>query len=345
MNSLKEKIKYYYFYFHLIIKDFKSDIKIPILKRINLLYRGFTSEKLYLYNLKNYKYHNYLSDHQGSMARYLNDPFSEIVSNKFIFSKLINSEFKIANLLGLVYNNSFYPNVKEKLKNILLSNKYLVCKPVVGGGGEGVIIIKNNGVNKFLINAKRELNLSDTCNLIKSKHNCILTEFVQQGKFANSLNPHTINTIRVLTLFDMNTRNPFIARAVFRIGTKKSFPVDNFSKGGLSSLINLDDGSLGPAFRITSNHNENTFKTHPESNSKIDGKIIPNWDGLKNDILNLCCKFPMLKSIGWDFILSDDGLVLIEANHHSDFHLLQCHGPMLLDKRVKDFYKFHGIIK
>ena len=53
---------------------------------------------------------------------------------------------------------------------------------------------------------------------------------------------------------------------------------------------------------------------------------------------------PMLKCIGWDFVLTDSTVVAIEGNHHPDPDVLQCHSPLLIDEKIKNFYKYHKII-
>jgi len=71
---------------------------------------------------------------------------------------------------------------------------------------------------------------------------------------------------------------------------------------------------------------------------------MPNWDLIKNEILNAASKIPFIHYIGWDVVITDDGYKVIEANNYSDVNLLQVHQPLLRDDRVLEFFKYHGII-
>ena len=150
--------------------------------------------------------------------------------------------------------------------------------------------------------------------------------------------------MRIITLIDPKTNKAFIARAVQRIGVKASAPQDNFTKGGLSAAINLETGQLSDCTRHPKTQEQLRFTHHPDTNIKIEGVTIPNWKSLEAQILHAANSLPMLKIIGWDFVISNNGLVAIEGNHHPDPDVLQGHEPLLIDERIKAFYKFHKII-
>ena len=150
--------------------------------------------------------------------------------------------------------------------------------------------------------------------------------------------------MRIITLIDPKTNKPFIARAVQRIGVKSSAPMDNFTKGGLSASIDLQTGVIGDATSHPNNLTHVRHSSHPDTGFKFEGLVIPKWKDIKSEVLDGAGKLPMLKCVGWDFLLSDKGLVAIEGNHHPDPDVLQGHEPLLTDERIKAFYKFHKII-
>jgi hypothetical protein len=57
--------------------------------------------------------------------------------------------------------------------------------------------------------------------------------FVRQHLSVGRFNPVTLNTLRLVTTRNPDSKEPFIAGAVLRIGTSRSWPVDSFARGDL----------------------------------------------------------------------------------------------------------------
>ena len=217
-----------------------------------------------------------------------------------------------------------------------------MIKSVIGGGGKGVYVIEKKDSFIFINGHKMQNKKFES--FFSNLDNSIVTEFINPGKFSKSLNKDSINTMRVLTLINPKNNKPFIAAAAQRIGVKSSIPMDNFTKGGLSCLIDLDSGKLSDATSHPKNIKHIRFQVHPDSKCNFSSMSIPNWNKLKSEIINLSSNLPMLKCVGWDFLLTDDGLVALEGNHHPDPDVLQGHKSLLSEKNVVEFYKYHKII-
>lgn len=343
---MKNLIYRFYFYVRILIKDIKDRFPISFYLKLKLLSNGFLSEKYTLYRLDKYPWDLFLSDYDTSISRYINEPYNEIISNKYIFSKLVNSCIKVPCLYGVVLKGTIYFEGHHCWEDLKDNKSSLVLKPVSGGGGKGVYILKpTDNVENFLLNFDRIISFVELTKMVGKLDNYILTEYINPGKFSSSLNPKTINTLRVLTLIDPYNGKPFIARAVHRIGVNKSFPMDNFTKGGLSSIIDIDSGRLGKATAHPKDTNFDYYEAHPDNGLVFYNKLIPNWDDVKKKILHLASSLSVLKAVGWDLILTDEDVFAIEGNHHADPDVLQCHGPLLDDKKIKRFYKYYGIIK
>src|SRR5690606_13045480 len=106
----------------------------------------------------------------------------------------------------------------------------LIIKPLTGGGG--------NGISKVIWNVD-DVFFSGFCKskeafvkTIHSGRDYLMTEIISQTGLSHSIFPHSINSIRVLTMMDPRTDQPFIATAVHRFGVTKSGVVDNWSAGG-----------------------------------------------------------------------------------------------------------------
>jgi hypothetical protein len=55
-------------------------------------------------------------------------------------------------------------------------------------------------------------------------------------------------------------------------------------------------------------------------------------------------KVPYIKYIGWDIILTDNGIVAIEGNNHPEPRSVQAHQALLKLSQVKKFYQDYHII-
>jgi hypothetical protein len=340
------KNKYYKIrtYINIIRKDLKDKFPISFFKKIQLWRKGFLAEKHTLYQFDKNDHKNYFSDYHASISRNINEPFNDLLTNKLVFSEVIGKVLKVPQTYGWIFNGIYYNKDESNIENLLSKNKEIVIKAVNGGGGKDVFIIKKESNNNYVINNIKRLQKEELLQFMSTLNNFIVTEFIKPGFFSESLNKDTVNTMRIITLMDPKTNKPFIARAVQRIGVKTSAPMDNFTKGGLSAPIDLETGILGDATSHPLNSSHTRYSSHPDTGFKFEGKVIPKWNDIKSEILNGVGKLPMLKCVGWDFLLSDKGLVAIEGNHHPDPDVLQGHEPLLTDERIKAFYKFHKII-
>ena len=73
--------------------------------------------------------------------------------------------------------------------------------------------------------------------------------------------------------------------------------------------------------------------------------VVPNWDNVKKSIVDIANSFDFLNYVGWDLVVTNEGIKIIEGNNYSDVNILQIHKPLLVDERVKKFYKYYGILK
>lgn len=327
----------------IIKKDLTGHYQTSFLKRLRMWSKGFLSEKQTLYQFNRNDYRLYLSDYQTSMARWINEPFNEVLTNKLIFEEIVGSYIQVPETLGWIFNGAYYGKGIPTLEKLIDNERKFVMKAVTGGGGKSVYIAQSKGDQVFL-NEKQEMTRSEFLKFVKGLNNFIISKYIEPGSFSKSFS-NCLNTLRVLTLFDDKENKAFVARAVHRIGVISSAPMDNFTKGGLSASINIQTGELSDATGHPKDENHIRHSIHPETKSQIKGAIIPNWNKIKEEIELAASKLPMLKVVGWDIMISDDGVYAIEGNHHPDPDVLQAHGPLLSDDRIRRFYKVHKIIK
>lgn len=342
--SLKDKYYQFRSYLNIIQKDRKDRFPLPLPLKMKLWKQGFLAEKHVLYGLDKHDSSLYLTDYQASMARWINAPFNELLTNKYIFEKIVGQHIRVPTNYGIIVNGTYHPQKEYTLNWVLDGPKQFVIKPIDGGGGRGVYIISKEAADTYLLNRTESISKQALELKLGQLNNYLVMEFIQQSNFSQGLYPKSVNSIRALTLIDPQTQEPFLARAVQRIGVAKSAPQDNFTKGGLSANINLETGQLGRATCHPKRSVLDWFDAHPDTGDTFAGQYIPNWATLKSALLKATAALPMLPCVGWDLVITDEGLVAIEGNHHPDPDVLQAHEPLLSDKRINDFYRFHKII-
>src|SRR5690606_13493700 len=156
------------------------------------------------------------------------------------------------------------------------------------------------------------------------------------GEFPKSLYPDATNTMRIMMMRNPLTNQGFIAACAQRIGSKKTYGKDNLALGGYCAGVDIETGKLSSLYP--------NLDKHPETNKQIKGLIITNWDQIKNELINVFDKLPFLKYIGWDIILTDEGIYAIEGNDHPDPKVVQGYKPLLIDNKIKEFYQYYQVI-
>ena len=99
-------------------------------------------------------------------------------------------------------------------------------------------------------------------------------------------------------MIDPIHNNAFIPIAVYRIGTKQSSPADNWTQGGISALIDIETGRIRKGVIYPRNGKKVFLEKHPETGARIEGQLIPNWNKIKEKILNASNKHKYIKYIG-----------------------------------------------
>jgi hypothetical protein len=335
----------------LIKKEAKSSIRVSLRNRIWALHHGFLSENVVLYGLTRSNIHEYLSDFPYVRAHPINGCFSKLIDDKFTMYFVLQAfreylpEYYFLILrdevvpVGTTSYNDATPYTAESVLDLCRNKGSIVLKPFTGACGVGFHKAVFNG-QCFSIDGKK-LKDFELTGYIQKLDNYIVTEYVQQHDYAKSLFPHSTNTIRILTMRDYETHKPFIATAIHRIGRTCSSPVDNFSQGGLSCMIDLSSGILRRGVTYPSESVILWHDKHPDTGQQITGTQIPRWSQVRERILEIAEYLTYLPYMGWDVVITSNSFKIIEINSLSDVNLLQIHSPLLRDERVRRFYSCH----
>lgn len=314
--------------------------------------RGFTSESVILYGLTKNNYTDYLSDYQLMKTRFIHSPAAYFLNHKVAFVDLLENLVTMPKTLAVIDRGQYISKDDRFLHlNDLVTylqsneNHKIVLKPILGAEGRGVSVVRwQDGA--IYCNDKA-LTVRDFWAYLEFLDEYFISEFIVQGAFSRGLYPHSLNTIRILTMVDPVTDQAFIAAATFRVGTDQSRPTDNFRRQGLSVAIDWESGVLGRAASVPQDGKVAWHEVHPDTGVPLTGRQVPHWDQVKSGILAVADYIYQAKGIsysGWDVVLTDDGLSLLEGNSIPGVSLHQVHQPLLNDPMVRAFYEYHGVL-
>jgi len=309
-----------------------------------LLKAGFHSDKHHLYECgpNGLPVDLYVGDFERLMKRRINGEYGCFLDDKLLFNQAFSSFFRCPLNYGLIESGRFSPlteacltvSPEQSLSDSNLPERF-VLKRASGGGGKNIHLVSRDSADSFLVNGVAKTagqllgDISETAYLV--------TELLGQGSYASGLYPHSINTVRVVTMRD--AQGPFIAFAVQRIGRECSRPTDNLNRGGMAALVDLDSGVLGVARHYESSCRPDSFSMHPETGAAVAGQMVPHWETIKEALLNAMRALPALHYVGWDVVVQDDGFLVLEGNSYPGVQVAQLHFPLKSNPRIKAFFE------
>lgn len=349
MKKLLLPLYFKYRFTRYFIKFYKP---IGVLNLIWCYLNGFFPRNYILFDLKNKDPKLFITDYEENfkISRINKNP--QVLNDKLLFPEIIGSFFKTPKILALIYQGKFIPYkpeskfVESEALYYLKQNQSLILKPIDGDGGIGIVKVSwNEDQSKYNWNGEL-ISENDLRNRWKKLNNYLVSDFVTQGEYSKKLFSDAVNTVRVVSMIDPMTGNPFIALAAHRIGNLKSAPVDNCAMGGFTAPIDIPTGQLGIASATKfEGIVKPNYPQHPDSGSPIQGVVIPHWEQLKEEICLLHNRLNYISYIGWDIVHGDDGrFYLLEGNDQVDLKLHQAHQPLLVDEQIKRFYTHHLVI-
>lgn len=341
-----KKMKLVLLYFRRILFA-KNHFKCPFYKKIRAnICGGFLADQWMLYDFDHNDKGEYLSEFDWYRSRYINEPFDFVCNNKIASAEILKQyvrvpeSYMIKNRGHLSSFESVAMEYEDALTLLKEKGSYFF-KPYGKGKGTGVVIMTYDYENDTPCIDLKPISREDFISYLKKHDDWFLSEAMKQHHYLDEIYDKTVNTIRFITLKDPKTNKFKVFFAVQRIGTKETIPVDNGSRGGLVSKIDLDTGILSEARCL---HNRNVYKVHPDSGAAIEGVQVPNWQELKEDMLALANKLPYMHFIAWDILITEEGHCIIEANTSSGVNIIQLWGGQR-NAELGDFYRAHGVIK
>lgn len=311
-----------------------------ISRELNTLRKRDFSLKSYFINLMYKKTSGNINNYVDSKVSlkiqntyYRNKGKHPILEDKIAFNQYLKSNNILStNCLGKLINGKLliedreYINEKEMKSQLeKLTHKYnsIFIKPSTSEGGKG--ICKLNRGEKFCF---EKLSLSRPY---------IIEQALIQHPTLNKINPHSINTLRIITI--RHNDKIYIPKCIFRMGTNTSF-LDNASTGGIFISYDIYKNILSSTAYQFLKKGGKSFKKHPTSGFTFSNAQLP----FNNEVIKLVTKaarsFKDIDLIGWDVAITINGPVIIEGNDNPHIIGMQICSLGLLNNIIyKEIFK------
>lgn len=334
----------------LLCDELKSPLKVPLRRRVWAWRRGFLSRSAVRYGLTGENVSLYVSD----WSRYVKTPringqFACALNNKIVFSRILASygctvpEYYCLIRDGAMFQiGDRYPmRSPADVIAACRAGGHFAIKPYSGGSGVRVAMLRADGDQ--LLMDERPCSEDEAARYVRALHDGTIMQFMHQHEYAARIFPHSTNTLRVLTMWDLERMEPFIPFAGHRFGRPSSAPVDNCSRGGLAVPVNVETGELGVGHSGHYSAKFEVHETHPDTGERITGVRVPHWKHMTRSLLDICSEMAYIPYVGWDIIITQDGFAVIEGNNYPDLGH-QAFSPLLADPRVRAFYERFGAL-
>jgi len=201
-------------------------------------------------------------------------------------------------------------------------SKKVIYKPIKGMQGTGITV--------FPID---EQNAAEVYGQLSKLPSGVVEEYVVQHPLMSSLNPSSVNTMRIVTVSSQTEpvtpdgKHTDVAYVCLRIGGGEAF-VDNYHSGGMATAVDLETGCI-----VTDGVNEQgkIIAAHPKTGVTFRGFQVPYFKEALAMVTEACEKNGLNAYIGWDVAIREDGPVLIEVNQRPGSMLLTA--PWISEKR------------
>lgn len=313
--------------------------------------KGFLADQHTLYDLENNEAGDYLSEFDWYRSRWINEPFDAMLNNKIIFTEVLRDAAYVPRVLFIknkgrmwTYEGPQRMSTLDVGLDVVRDAGAVFMKPIASGKGTGVHRVEARpeapGATAWSLDGVA-VDERAVRTLMVEDDGWFFSEAVEQHEALATIFPGSTNTIRIITMRDPESGEVDVFFAVLRLGTAATVPVDNGSRGGLVSQIDLDRGTLS---RARSLWVDGWHSRHPDTGAAIEGVAVPNWEAVKDKAVRLANRFPYLQFVAWDILVTADGPCVIEANTSSGVNIIQLWGPQRNGK-LGDFYRAHGVIK
>lgn len=149
----------------------------------------------------------------------------------------------------------------------------------------------------------------------------LVQSIVEQHPVLNSIYDKSVNTLRLITLYDKKRNMVIPFSAVLRIGANGN-TVDNWAKGGLAVGVDIKTGRLKEYGFYKHGCGQKTTE-HPDTHITFKDVKLPDFDKAIENASSLHHKLKEIPIIGWDIAFTPDGPLFIEGNDNMEVSINQ----------------------
>ena len=292
---------------------------------------GFYPERALEYDFSTYRPEDYFPDSSaGSPGRTIEPGEIECCRDKLFFALLMGAIG--ATTPPVLAENAggrliFYTDEADDFETLLAAHGELVVKPRGNvGGGVGVRIVRPGDPDPA------------------PRPGEIATPRIQQHAYAATIYPGSANTIRLMTAWDYDRGDVFIAAAgapVRLVARRRRRQLGSRRRrlGHRSRHRPARAGNPPSELRPAAVPARNASRHRGADRRPRDPPVPGDVRGL----LAVARRFPR-RYVAWDIVITPDAWTIVEANHIPDLSLFQLHRPVLLEPRLRTYYQREGVL-
>lgn len=369
LNKIRE-LGMDYKWARMFVKKLKDDEEaFPVKDEISkewALKKGFYPGRIELYGINENNWEEYIPDYQYFMLHPLNNHFLKWL-DKTTLKYVLNSggcESAMPEYYVYVENEAcggYYTYLMDCpkdiskdenfLENLLKRKKILALKPNSGTSG-GMGFIKLEYIEGDFYENNRQISKERFIDIRDNMRNYIVTEYCHQHHELEKIWPDSECTLRVIMCKDVS-QNKYSERtwscavSYARFGTSINGGASNLSSGGIGVGFDFETGEYNDfciRYKRFTKDGKWILDQHPDTGVKWKGNSLPNWNNIKKEIALICNHIASLDYLGFDIIITEDGLKLCEINSHPaiDYEQVLC-GPVLMRPKVREFFENKGL--
>ena len=201
----------------------------------------------------------------------------------------------------------------EEFRSFFEAHKEIFVKEVMGYRGSSVKLYSITDTDADELYRKLK---SDSGNHYVAENR------LREHPALSEFHPASINTLRLVTVYDDKRDTVHYMSTRIRIGNKGNY-VDNFHYEGIGANIDVESGIINS---VGYNAQDKEFLFHPMTGKQIMGFPIPDWQECKAFVERCARVVKTVRYVGWDVVpLENGGFALIEGNDNADHDFQQMH--------------------
>src|SRR5690606_19706735 len=237
------------------------------------------------------------SDYERCKAMLIDGRYRVLLGDKLFFERNYGWAMPVARTLATSHKGNITALVRElgpgtptdARAMLARSPDGIVVKPMNASGGHRICMVRPTEDGGATWNGER-VSLDEVTARTRehgAAQMSIVVAMVVQSEWSRSFHPASVNTVRFAAGIDPTTGEAFLIRALLRIGVKASAPVDNFTAGGLSSMIDPETGALSRCATFPKSGKLLWHTKHPDTGVQIEGAVMPRWRERRDRFLQM----------------------------------------------------------